>query len=235
MIIVNNNVDIWNKTWAKFDEVEIDQMNRIIFENISKQVSFEGKSVLELGCGRGILSYLAYKSGAREITLVDFSDKALNYAENLFDGIEGISFIKADILNLDLNRTYDIVLSSGVVEHFKADQIIECIRSHIRHSNDLIVIVVPSNTYFNYRRSKSPENRKLYGWWKPISKSEMERHFKLLNVSIRYNRRFYTMYAVSFPNFRGVGRLKNILDVITTPIDALYGGLLLTIGEVKRK
>jgi len=225
-------VQTWDRTWSSRAKATFDLNTQVIFKNIAKQISFKGKTVLELGCGSGRLGYLAYQAGAHEVTLVDFSEEALRIAKDLFKGTTNVTLIKADLLNLNLPKKYDIVFSSGVVEHFKDEELLLAIKAHAKHSKQYIAIVVPSDTIFNNRRSISPKNIKLYSYWKPISRGKMERLFKEANITIKRIRRFHSMYGVPLPNIYPISMLRPLLTSALKPIECIRGGLLLAVGEV---
>ena len=214
----------WDSTWASIKDVNIDYKTKVIFENLSKEVDIKDKSICELGCGTGRLSFLALNQGAKDVTLVDFSDEALNLAKNLFDKCSNVQFIKSDILNLQLSKKHDIVFSSGLVEHFEGDSLIKCVDAHKRFSKDLVAIIVPASHHYNNIRCRQNKNKSLYGWWKPLSKSQLKRLFEQLGIELLINRRFYTLYGIQVI---GHGKFSTILR----PVDRWLGGLLLTIGK----
>ena len=79
---------------------------------------FENKTVLDIGCGTGILSLFAAKAGAQLVVAVDQSDiiyKAMDFAlQNKLDS--KIKFIKSKLESIDfesngLPQKYDIIIS----------------------------------------------------------------------------------------------------------------------------
>lgn len=226
------STQVWDRTWSSRERVIFDLNTRAIFENIAKEISFEGRTVLELGCGSGRLSYLAYQAGAKELTLADFSEEALRIAKTLFSGVDKVTFIQANLLNLNLPQKYDIVFSSGVVEHFKDEELPLAIEAHAKHSRQYVAIVVPADTVFNKRRSVSPKNIQLYGYWKPLSLSRMGEVFKNGGIQIKENKKFHVMYGVPLPNAYPIGYLRSILTTLLRPMEHRFGGLLLTVGRI---
>lgn len=77
-----------------------------------------GQTVLEVGCGEGILAVLMAKKGAI-VTAVDISEKNLEAAKKLADKEEvGIEFFKADAENLSFNdNSFDVIVADNVLEH----------------------------------------------------------------------------------------------------------------------
>lgn len=78
-----------------------------------------GKSVLEIGCGRGGFAiWLAQRYPTARITAVDFSDKAIEIAKARSAGKAGISFQVEDAENLRLpDGSFDQVISCECMEH----------------------------------------------------------------------------------------------------------------------
>jgi 23S rRNA G2069 N7-methylase RlmK/C1962 C5-methylase RlmI len=68
---------------------------------------------------------MVYKHGAKKLTLVDSSKEALKLANKLFQGIDIVEFVNADILERDHKMKYDIILSSGVVERFQGENLLK--------------------------------------------------------------------------------------------------------------
>ena len=113
---------MWDKgKWHFIKEIKFDFMTKYIYEHISKYVSFKNKTTLELGSGLGRLSYLASNDHAEKVTLIDSSNKALEFSKKLFSKVspEKYQIINTEIMNLSTKHKADIVFSSGVIEHFK--------------------------------------------------------------------------------------------------------------------
>ncbi|HYG16249.1 MAG TPA: 50S ribosomal protein L11 methyltransferase [Bacteroidia bacterium] len=74
---------------------------------------FRNKTVLDMGCGSGLLAILAYKMGASQITAVDNDEWAYkNTLENIFrNKIQHTDVILGDIEDVK-NEKFDIILSN---------------------------------------------------------------------------------------------------------------------------
>jgi SAM-dependent methyltransferase len=77
---------------------------------------FQGKLVLEGGCGKGRHTQLAAGWGAREVIGVDLSD-AVETAFAATRRLENAHIVQADIYHLPLARTFDYAFSIGVLHH----------------------------------------------------------------------------------------------------------------------
>lgn len=77
------------------------------------ETGFEGKSVLDMGCGTGVLAILAAKKGAGRITAIDnylfaYENTIENAARN---GIETIRILHGDVLLLG-DEDYDVIIAN---------------------------------------------------------------------------------------------------------------------------
>jgi SAM-dependent methyltransferase len=246
--------ETWNNTWnniRSFDSMQ--NIDNVIFRELSKFVQYRGKEIIELGCGTGTLSYLMMKNGAKKCTLVDFSDSALNHARRLFRNLNNVTFILSDLFKLDETKKYDIAFSSGLAEHFSDNLREEIIFKHLKMTRDIAVLIVPARPHFNTIRHRKGKVRVLFGWQYSFSKREIrEIVSKSDGFDIILNRRFYPLYGVNsfallsvdskFIFFRlwnfalhnidiilNKARLYMISNVILTPFSNKLGGLLLTV------
>ncbi len=98
------------KTYSK----DVKVIRRIIY-NLKRS---KGNSLLEVGCGTG--NYLRYFSKGFSCTGLDISEKALDIARKKASGVK---FIRGDMLNMELNQKFDIILSLwGVISYAKTYQ-----------------------------------------------------------------------------------------------------------------
>ncbi|ASV32525.1 50S ribosomal protein L11 methyltransferase [Maribacter cobaltidurans] len=76
-------------------------------------LDLEGKTVLDMGCGTGVLAILASKRGAKKIDAIDIDNWCyLNSLENVErNGIHNISVLEGDASLLDGNK-YDIIIAN---------------------------------------------------------------------------------------------------------------------------
>ena len=81
---------------------------------------FQGKRVLDLGCGTGEYTLWYAANGAKEVVGVDLSDGSLAIANKKKEesGLQNVTFIKKDILELDFpDHSFDYSYSVGVLHH----------------------------------------------------------------------------------------------------------------------
>ncbi len=220
--------NIWDRgRWANVDSVTFDFMTHYIMERLSSRVSFKNKTVLELGAGTGRLSYLALKAGARHVTLVDSSQKAVALAASLFvhEKPNEYSIVKGGIFEFPETPRYDIVLSSGVVEHFREGDRARVIRKHVECSQEDCLIIHPTRTLYSFLFNNFPLSIRLYGYQESFSDKEMNICIESLNcTSTVSHERFHTFYTV--PLLHNWERLNRALD--QSFFGRRYGGLTLT-------
>lgn len=107
-----------------------------------------GKIVADIGCGSGFGCEIIKSSGAFKVFGCDISKKAIEFAENRFQGVAEFSVQGITSLNLFQDQYFDISISSEVLEHIKEykkedDAIKELKR--ITKKNGLIIIGTPNS------------------------------------------------------------------------------------------
>lgn len=77
---------------------------------------FEGKIVLEGGCGKGRHTKLASQWGSKEIVGIDLGD-GVNSAFQLTRDLPNAHIVQCDIFRLPLKKVFDYAFSVGVLHH----------------------------------------------------------------------------------------------------------------------
>lgn len=99
-------------------------------------------TVLDAGCGSGVLSYLLSKKGCK-VTGVDIDKSRIDFCKKEY---KNIRFLQKDILKLDLHEKFDYVVCTDVLEHF--DNLKIAIENLKKHMNDRLIIGLPTRFYF---------------------------------------------------------------------------------------
>jgi len=78
------------------------------------QLDFQGKSVLDMGCGTGVLAILASLLGAGEVTGIDIDPWSFENApaNAQLNGVSGIHFVLGDTTAIPHENCYDIILAN---------------------------------------------------------------------------------------------------------------------------
>lgn len=227
---MTNNV--WDSgRWSFVARVSIDFMTKYIMEHMLSCVSLENKTVLELGAGTGRLSYLALKQKAKKVTLVDSSKKAISLSQQLFSGQTSDSYeiVESNVFDFSPQTKYDLVFSSGLVEHFKDEDRLSIIRKHVEWAIQNCIIVHPTDSLYSRCFNRLPLSVKLYGFQKSFSDKEMNGYIgSLVNMKRFSHVRFQPFYTVPFLHNNEV--LNRLLD--RTACGRKFGGLTLTHIEV---
>lgn len=109
--------------------------------------SWEGKKILEIGCGLGTESINFARSGA-QVTVLDLSEKSLEIARKraeVFNLSDQITFYvgNAEVLNEIIPaQEFDLIWSFGVIHHTpNPEKVIECIKEYMNPSTQLRMMV----------------------------------------------------------------------------------------------
>lgn len=108
---------LWEHTWG--DMQEIGPVHRHVRKLIVDTVGPLGvTSVLDVGCGSGaILEALQRRLGLHDVAGVDISPRAIEVASRRVSGDLRV----LDVMSDPLDRKFDLVLSSQVIEHIEDD------------------------------------------------------------------------------------------------------------------
>lgn len=108
------------------DMVEVRYYTKLL-EQVKKILdiqSFTSMQIAEYGSGTGLLSLYMAKEGA-QTTLVDLSPYCLGYSQLVSESMAktsqfkgSLSLAQGDFLKLDFNEEFDLIHSTGIVEHF---------------------------------------------------------------------------------------------------------------------
>ncbi len=112
--------DLAHKWWDKNSEFKpLHEINPLRLNWINSLVVLEGKRVLDVGCGGGILSESMYLKGA-DVTGIDLGEKALNVAKlhQLESGAKvNYQYIAVEQLADEQPASFDIVTCMEMLEH----------------------------------------------------------------------------------------------------------------------
>jgi hypothetical protein len=127
----------WSAFWQRAANLRWGAMDQEILEEVANLLGWgPNRTLLEIGAGRGLHSKFLYEyMRCDRPELYDPCPEAHQYITR--------AGLKAIAREDEITRTYDIVWSSGLVEHFFEDARQEIIDKHFRLSHDWVVLVVP--------------------------------------------------------------------------------------------
>ena len=112
--------ELAHRWWDPSSEFKpLHQINPLRLNHIDRMVALEGKHVLDIGCGGGILSESMAARGAH-VTGIDLSEKALGVAKlHLLESGASVDYrhIAAEDLARSEPGTYDLVTCMEMLEH----------------------------------------------------------------------------------------------------------------------
>lgn len=118
--------------------------------------SSPGDSILELGSGTGELSAILGIYG-RTPHLLDYSKDSLDYAKSVFEslGINGNFYFQDLLKGISLETgSIDWVWSSGLLEHFSDEVIVNMLKESRRVARKGVMSLVPNANAIFYRTGK---------------------------------------------------------------------------------
>jgi len=147
--------------------VEITPRLKDVYNLIDPQ---RGEHILDVGCGRGELTYAIAMSGA-QAEGVDYSREAIALARRTFDGkSEKLKYTFADIFTVENLCSFDKIVMADVVEHIEQDvleKIFEKIAKSLNKDGKLIIHTAPNKDYYESCYPQIREQAGSLGCWKP--------------------------------------------------------------------
>jgi ubiquinone/menaquinone biosynthesis C-methylase UbiE len=131
-----NNFDL-EKTWKFYDSSnQISVKTKILIELIPKDV----RTIIDIGCGNGIITNELDK--VWDVTGLDSSAEALKYVKG--------KKIQASATEIPcLNNSFDLVLSSEMLEHLSDRELSEAVKEMMRLSKRYILLTVPNDEFLD--------------------------------------------------------------------------------------
>jgi len=104
----------------------------------------DNKDILDCGCGSGILVYLLSKK-AKSISGVDIRKECIDFCNRKIGG----NFKQGDLMTLNLNKKFDVVICSDVIEHFypkDRENVLRNLDNHVKEGG-MLILTFPSRLY----------------------------------------------------------------------------------------
>ncbi len=188
----NNITDkvYWEQYWLEYRYDKIPR--KVVIAPYMPRLS-SGKSFIEIGGFPGLYAAYFYKHGFRDVTVLDYHmnlDIVHNFERINHLPENSIQCIHTDFFSFTPERRYDVVFSSGFIEHFEDTG--EVIKRHVDLLSDdgQLLILIPNFLGLNgmIQRRLDRENleaHNLKSMEAPYLKEIMQT-FNLRDVSVEY-------------------------------------------------
>ena len=127
-----------------------------------KQFVTPGMTVLDVGCGTGIISRFMAHLGA-DVTAVDMAPDLIEYAKSKSNGHK-INYIVQDVGDIDLKRTFDAIIMADVLEHIERKDVFRVVLRLLRyhtHEDSLIYLNIPNYSFVKFMQEKYPSKLQI--------------------------------------------------------------------------
>jgi ubiquinone/menaquinone biosynthesis C-methylase UbiE len=136
--------------------------NDLLFYNLLKKQFGNVKSVLELGAGKD--SYMNFKDRDYKITALDLHKPSIEKSkkQNNFD--EYILGDAREVTDIFRDRSFDLVTSFDLIEHFEKDEGYKLLDDMIKVSKKKIIIFTPNGFVPQLATADNPFQEHKSGW-----------------------------------------------------------------------
>jgi len=180
----------WEAYWSNYRYDKIP--HKVVFKKYMKRLS-RGKNFIEIGGFPGLFAAYFHKHGITDVTVLDFHMER-EIVRN-FEKINGlkensIKCIHADFFTFRSEKKYDVVFSSGFIEHFEDTR--DVMRRHIEllSNNGQMLILIPNLLGLNgkIQRILDIENIEAHNLraMELTSLQEIMHSFNLREVKVEY-------------------------------------------------
>lgn len=137
----------WDRFWsstAELDDVYAND-NRIV-EFLAARFDLKGKRILEVGAGTGRDSDALAALGA-EVWTLDYSEESLRIMSSNLSA--DVRIVCGDALSLPLvDGSFDIVFHQGLLEHFRAPQVLLAENQRVLKTGGVLLVDVPQRFHY---------------------------------------------------------------------------------------
>src|SRR5579859_3061495 len=178
----------WDSYYADREPVDDDEatarFNAEFVEAVAALLPGGGQT-LEAGCGGGGQSLALAQTGRFEVSLMDFSARALAYARQRYARRQApADFIEGDVLEPG-QPAYDLVFNAGVLEHYRFDEQVSFLRGMASRSRRYVLVLVPNRLcywYWLWRVQQASQGQWPYG--KEVPWADLSEAFRAAGLTV---------------------------------------------------
>ena len=145
--------------------------NYFLAEWLSQKLSLREMSVVEIG-GTGTLGLILCKK-VKSYTLIDYTKSAIEEASRVLKNCPNVNCLRADMFDYNTEKVYDLVISSGLIEHFFDENIKRCLEAHARLSRKYVCVSAPADNPLNWWRAFGNHVIREYPNWRPMPEKQL--------------------------------------------------------------
>lgn len=163
----------------------------------------EGDRILDVGCGRGELTYALAKRA--EVIGVDYSEAAIKIAEDNFSGtkemLQGrLKYICGDVVELKQQNKFDKIVLADVYEHIEAEvmkKLLGAIAEMLTDDGMLFIHTAPNVDYYETVYAKRVDEARKQGLFLP--KNPRSRYEDRMHINEQSTRSLKKTLSNYFP------------------------------------
>lgn len=189
----NNSItdkEYWDNYWKNYQYDKIPK--KVVFERFMPKLT-RGINFIEIGGFPGVNAAYFYRRGIRDVTILDFhiNKEIVRNFDKINDLPEGtIQCIDNDFFAFSSEKKYDVVFSSGFIEHFEDTR--DAIARHIDLLSEKgqLLIIIPNFLGLNGKLQRRFDRENLDSHNLQSMKisylKEIMQSFNLYDVSVGY-------------------------------------------------
>ncbi|AKN33820.1 methyltransferase type 11 [Clostridium carboxidivorans P7] len=145
----------YNVVKNDFNEIsQLDELkwnhNNCYFKQLMKLVPNTVETCLEIGCGKGELSFMLSKK-SQKVIAVDLSDKMIERARVLYPN-KNIDYICGNILDMKFeNNSLDVIITTATAHHLPYEWLLCFAKNKLKKGGKLIILdLVKAKSFSDY-------------------------------------------------------------------------------------